>query len=170
MQRYDSGMLTLEQLLDSCAHETKVIQHLATKVPEDQLDYRPTEGQRSTRELMAYMTRMAMMPMVRAVDGDWERVEAIAAETESATPESFAAEMDRQLEMLRAEATKLADQPFDSECAMPWGAPCTLGEFLVNAVLGTYKCYRMQFFLYCKAAGAHELGPAQCWIGIDPPG
>lgn len=82
-ERQHSGMLTLEQLLDSCAHETKVIQHLATKVPEGGLDYRPTEGQRSMRELMAYMTRMAMMPKARAVDGEWSRKEAIAAETES---------------------------------------------------------------------------------------
>ena len=163
-------MLTLEQLMDSCAHETKVIQHLATKVPEDGLEYRPTDGQRSTRELMAYMTRMAMMPMGYAVDGDWSRADALSAEIEAATPEQFAAEMDRQLEMLRAEAARLADRPFDSECPMPWGAPCTLGEFLVNAVLGTFKCYRMQMFLYCKAAGAHDIGPAQCWAGFDPPG
>ena len=167
-------MLTLDQLLDACAHETKVIQHLATKVPEGVpeggLDYRPTDGQRSTLELLQYLTRMAALPMARAVTGDWERNGEFAAESEAVTVETFAGEMDRQMEILREEAAKLADRPFDSECGMPWGAPCTLGEFLVNAVLGTFKCYRMQLFLYCKAAGAHELGPAQCWVGFDPPG
>ena len=170
IRRYDLRMLTLDQFLDACAHETTVIQHLATKVPENALDYRPTDGQRSMLEFMQYMTRMAALPMARAVEGDWERNEEFAAESEAVTAETFADEMDRQMEILREEAAKLADRPFDSECSMPWGVTCTLGEFLVNAVLTTYKCYRMQFFLYCKSAGAHELGPAQCWIGLDPPG
>ena len=167
---YPPGMLTLDQFLAGCAHETRVIQHLATKIPAGGLDYRPTPGQRSMAELMRYMTRMAVEPMARAVDGDWSRGPAFEEEAEAVELGDFAAEMDVQMDLMRAEAEKLRDRDLTAEpCSMPWGAPCTLGEFLVNAVGRTYTAYRMQFFLYVKAAGAHDLGPAQCWVGVDLP-
>ena len=36
----------------------------------------------------------------------------------------------------------------------------------------TLKCfvaYRMQFFLYVKACGVSDIGPANCWAGVDMP-
>jgi len=160
-------MLTLDQLLASCAHETKVIQHLATKMPAGGLDYRPTEGQRSMLELMQYMTRMTAIPMTYANDGNWDRGVVMGKDTESVTPENFHAEMDRQMEILREEAAKLDGKSFDSPTHMPWREPCTLGEFLVNAVIKTFPVYRMQYFLYLKSAGASELSSLQLWIGVD---
>ena len=163
-------MLSLDQLLASCDRETKIIKNLATKMPEGGLDYRPTPEQRSTLELMRYMTRMAAGPMCYANDNNWDRGIAMHNDTEGVTAESFAAEMDRQMDIIRGEAAKLADKPFDdTPCAMPWQEPCTLGEFLVNAVLKTFPAYRMQYFLYLKGAGASELSTYQCWVGIDPP-
>lgn len=168
---YPPPMITLQQFLDGCAHETRVIQHLATKIPDGGLAYRPTPGQRSTAELMHYMTRMAVVPMARAVDGDWERGQKLEQPSADLDLGDFTAEMDRQMDMLREEAAKLAGRdPATEACDMPWGAPCTLGEFLVNAVGKTFTAYRMQFFLYVKAAGAHDLGPANCWVGVDAPG
>jgi len=161
-------MFTLDQLVDSCAHETKVIQHLATKMPEGGLDYRPSPPQRSMLELMQYMTRMTAVPMIYAVDGSWDRAVDSGKATESVTPENFSAEMDRQMELIKEEAAKIADKPLDdTPCAMPWGTPCTLGEFLINAALKTFPVYRMQYFLYLKAAGASEIGSLDCWVGVD---
>jgi len=163
-------MLTLEQFLDSCAHETRVIRHLGTKVPEGSLDWRPSETQRSMRELMAYLTVTALPPMAYLHDGDWGRAPDFSERMENVTPENFAESMDAQMETIRELAAPLKDKDFTGEMtSMPWQEPCTLGEFLVNAVIKALACYRMQFFLYCKAAGATELGSAQCWIGIDPP-
>ena len=163
-------MLNLDQFIDSCAHETKVIQHLATRIPDGALDYRPTEGQRSTLELMRYMTRMSAVLMSYAVEGSWDRAAEIGKATESVTPKNFHEEMDRQMELIREEAAKIADRPLDdTPCAMPWGEPCTLGQFLVNAPLKIFPAYRMQFFLYLKAAGATDLGTANCWAGVDMP-
>ena len=52
---------------------------------------------------------------------------------------------------------------------MPIGTPCTTAQFLVDAVLKCFVVYRMQFFLYLKSAGAHELTSYDCWFGIDAP-
>jgi hypothetical protein len=162
-------MINLDQFLESCAHETKVIQHLATKVPEGSDDYRPTPGQRSMRELMQYLTRTAAVPMAFVADGDWNRAEEITKICEHVTAENFAAEMDNQMDFLRAESAKLEGKDLETEaCAMPWGTPCTAGEFIINAVGKSFTAYRMQFFLYLKAAGASDLGSMQCWVGVDP--
>ena len=56
-----------------------------------------------------------------------------------------------------------------SKVICPQMEECTLGEFLVNAVLKALTAYRMQFFLYAKAAGAEELSTADCWIGKSAP-
>ncbi|MHC4956373.1 MAG: hypothetical protein ACYTGZ_21230 [Planctomycetota bacterium] len=163
-------MLTLDQLISSCAHETKIIKNLANHIPDGGLDYRPTPGQRSTLELMQYMTRMSAGPMCYANDNNWDRGIAMHEGTQKVTPDTFAAEMDKQMEIIREEAAKLEGKPFeDTPSAMPWQEPCTLGEFLVNAVLKTFPAYRMQYFLYLKAAGASELSTYQCWVGMDPP-
>lgn len=159
-------MLTRDQFLESCAHETRVIQHLATKVPDGALDYRPTEPQRSMLDLMRYLTVTALPPMAYLQDGNWDRAPSFGERLDEVTPGNFAAAMDRQLEQIEA---MCPDGGFDEPTAMPWGAPCTVGEFLVNAVIKAFACYRMQFFLYCKAAGASDIGSAQCWVGIDPP-
>jgi len=162
-------MITLEQLLHSCAHETNTIKHIATRLPENSLEYRPTEKQRSMLELMQYLTRTAAAPMIYAVDNSWDRAMPMHEATNAVTSENFADEMDAQMTILRDEAGKLADKPLDGPCMMPWREECTLGEFLVNAVLKAFTAYRMQFFLYAKGAGAGELSTADCWIGKAAP-
>jgi len=162
-------MFTMDQLVDSCAHETRIIQHLATKMPDGGLDYRPTPGQRSMLELMRYMTRMTAVAMTYANDENWDRGVEMGKDIESVTTENFHAEMDRQLELIRNEAATLDGKPYDASTQMPWGEPCTLGQFLINAVMKTFPAYRMQFFLYLKQAGATDLSSANCWAGVDMP-
>lgn len=159
-------MLTIEQFLDSCAHETRIIQHLAGKLSDEQLDFRPTETQRTMRELVQYLPRMALAPMAYLQDGNWDRAPSFGEGMESITLANFAEEMDRQLEQVRAMAESQIGRT-QAKTAMPWGEPCTVGQFLVNAVIKTYAAYRMQFFDYCKGAGLTELNSANCWMGID---
>jgi hypothetical protein len=35
--------------------------------------------------------------------------------------------------------------------------------------LKTLVAYRMQLFLYLKSCGVSEIGPANCWAGVDAP-
>lgn len=163
-------MFSLDDWVDSCTHETQVIQFLATKMPDGVLDYRPTAGQRSMLELLQYMTCMASPAAARAVDGDWSRGEALTAAAAEVTAESFADAMDAQMAFLCAEAETLRTRPLAEEaCTMPIGTPCTTAQFLVNAVLKCFTSYKMQFFLYLKAAGAEQLGSYECWFGMEPP-
>ncbi len=162
-------MITKEQLLQSMRHEVKVIKHLATKVPPDRLDFRPTPGQRSTLELLRYMTTMAIVPGLAAVKGDWDHAEALESESENVTLETFPDAMDRQMTALAALLERVdPDTSTTTPATLPWGTPTALGPALVDMVLKPLVAYRMQLFLYAKQSGAPSLGAANCWVGVDP--
>ena len=163
-------MITKRMLLDSMRAENRIIKHLATKVRPETLDWRPTERQRSLRELMRYMTRMAIVPAVQTVTGNWDHAEEMENEAEAVTPEGFAGEMDIQM----ARIEELFDGLDETEAGkapatMPWGTPTTVAAGMMDMVLKCFVAYRMQLFLYVKQTGVHDIGPPQCWAGVDPP-
>src|SRR5436309_5183584 len=51
-------VLTKEELIGSLQTEVRILLHLAGKVDRSQLDYRPTPKQRSTLELLRYLSMM----------------------------------------------------------------------------------------------------------------
>src|SRR6188474_611046 len=50
--------LTKDELISSLQNEVRILQHLCTKIEPTMLDYRPTPKQRSTLELLRYLTNM----------------------------------------------------------------------------------------------------------------
>jgi hypothetical protein len=162
-------MLTQEGFLESCRHETRVIQHLATKVPAGALDWRPTPAQRSVLDLLRYLTYCAILPAKAMVAGNWDDAEALEAQGAKETPATFSAAMDRQMTDLTSLLSGFSEAELASrDAAMPWGTPCKLGPGLVDVALKTLVAYRMQLFLYAKGAGNSAIGPANCWAGRDP--
>jgi len=163
-------VITRDQLLASMRHETNVVKHLATKVPAGALDFRPTPKQRSTLELMQYLTTCSAIGVKWVIHGTWDHVDAIEKAAESVTPADFASAMDRQMAEVEREIRAVPEQDFLTKpTKMPWGAPTVLGISLVDCGVKPLVAYRMQFFLYLKESGATELGTAQCWMGVDPP-
>ena len=164
------GMMSKEEFIKSCAHEARCIKHIATKIPDDQYDYKPTPVQRSMTELMRYLACCAASPLCNMRDGNWDAAEAVEKEVENLdVRKDFAAAMDKQQEFIAKTINAFKDRDFATvDREMPWGAPCKLGQGLINTVLKPLVAYRMQLFLYVKASGRHDLGPAQCWVGVDP--
>lgn len=163
-------MITKDQLLASMRHEVKIIQHLATKVPADTYDWRPTPAQRSTIELMRYLTVCGSIGVSFAVTGSWDLAQKLEADAESVTPESFAAAMDRQMAVIEELVRSVSDDDLLHKPAeMPWRAPTKVGMGLIDMGLKPLAAYRMQFFLYAKQSGNASLGPANCWVGADAP-
>jgi hypothetical protein len=163
-------MITRDQLIASMRHETEVVKHLSTKVPAGQLDWRPTPKQRSTLELMRYLTTCAIVPVRAMIERGWDHAEALEAASEAVSAETFAAAMDAQMAAVEAAVRAVPEADFLArDATMPWGAPTKLGLSLVDCGLKTLVAYRMQLFLYAKESGAADLGPANCWAGRDPP-
>jgi hypothetical protein len=163
-------MITREQLLDSMRHETRVIKHLATKLPAGRLDWRPTPKQRSTLELMQYLTYCGTIGVKAMIHGNWDHAEALESGGNAVTPETFAAAMDAQMAELEREIRAIPEKDLlDRAATMPWGAPTKLGLSLIDCGIKPLTAYRMQLFLYAKESGNADIGPANCWVGVDAP-
>ena len=166
-------ILSKSELVSSLQNEVRILLHLASKIDRSMLDYRPTPKQRSTIELLQYLSLMGPM-MTKyglAKDGAFDRDSWMAA-SEAAKQRDFdqtvaaiAAHSD-EYEKLLADVT---DADFRSEMTGFDGSKMTRGVYLVNSVLGGCAAYRMQLFLYLKACGQEGLSTSNLWRGVDEP-
>lgn len=163
-------VLSKAQLIASLQNEVRILLHLCTKVDRSQLDYRPTPNQRSTLELLHYLSFMGPT-MAKAVrDGGFD-ADAWGAETKAAASRDFDETVDAIAAMSDSFAKILGeidDADFGTAIEM-FGRPATKGTLMVNTVLCGYAAYRTQLFIYLKACGREELNTMNLWAGIDPP-
>jgi len=163
-------VLTKSEFISSMQHEVHILLHLAGKVDRGMLDYRPTPKQRSTLELLKYLSYMgpAMVDAAKAGGLDvaaWGGAKQAAEERDfDQTVAAIAAQRDVYASRLGA----MADADFRVEIEM-FGRKTTRGAFLVNTVLCGYAAYRTQLFVYLKACGREELNTMNLWAGVDAP-
>jgi hypothetical protein len=163
-------VLTKAELTSSLQNEVRILLHLATKVDRQQLGYRPTPKQRSTIELLRYLSYMGPV-MVRAARAGGFDPEAWSAEVKAAEARDFDQTIDAISAMADAYEKLLGDMK-DEDLRAPlemFGRKSTKGSFLVNTVLCGYAAYRTQLFVYLKACGREELSTMNLWAGMDPP-
>lgn len=166
-------ILSKSEFVSSLQDEVRILLHLARKIEPSMLDYRPTPKQRSTMELLRYLSMMGPM-MIQyglAKDGAFDR-EAWAA----AAAEAEKRDLDQTLAVIaghKDEYPKLladvTDKEFRSEMTGFDGSKMTRGSYLINSVLCGCAAYRMQLFLYLKACGREELSTFNLWRGVDAP-
>src|SRR5208337_1768309 len=79
-------VLTKEELIAALQNEVRILMHLAGKVDKSKLDYRPTPKQRSTMELLQYLSIMAPLQigMIKAGTSDRAALSAAWNPAESA--------------------------------------------------------------------------------------
>ena len=163
--------LTKEEVIAQLQKEVRILLHLASKIDRAQLDYRPTPKQRSTIELLRYLTTSGPA-LVQYAKGQPMDADAIAEATRVANSRDFddtvaalAALSDQYAEQL----ADLSDDDLRGEIMWVDGSRISRGLFLVNYVFGQAAQYRLQLFLYLKACGREELNTMNLWIGADVP-
>ena len=162
-------MYTKAQFLESMAHEVKVIKHLIGKIPEGSLDYRPTEKQRSTLELLQYLPHIFGTIPLNLAKQEWANAQEQMGSTKDMSVEQVSAELDRQLAQLNEFYAEYSDKDLqEKEGLLPFGVKMPLGQGLIDYPLKFASAYRMQLFLYLKSNGRTELGTPNCWFGINP--
>ena len=163
-------ILTRSELIGSLQHEVRILLHLASKIDRTMLDYRPTPKQRSTLELLKYLSAMGPGLVEAAKAGTFDRErwtvanKAAQARDFDQTLAAIAAHADLYATLL----ADMSDADFRTEIEM-FGNKTTRGSFIVNLVLSGCAAYRMQLFLYLKACGREELGTMNLWAGMDAP-
>ena len=161
-------VLTKSELIASLQNEVRILLHLAGKIEPAMLDYRPTPRQRSTLELLRYLSFMGPV-LVRAATSTGFDPAAWGGAEQAAQSR----DLDQTLDVIAGQADEysnllvdLTADDFRREIEM-FGRKQTLGSFLVNVVLCGHAAYRTQLFLYLKACGRVELGTSNLWSGVD---
>jgi hypothetical protein len=161
-------MSMIEALRDSALHECDVAIHLHGKLPEAAADYRPTPKQRSTVELLRYLSACGIGSARAMCEGEWEGYKEAMGRVEDMPLEGFPEAMQHQKQALEALFEGLTDEDLTSrEAVLPWGEKVSLGRALLETTLKWLAAYRMQLFLYAKAAGNASIGTANNWAGVD---
>ena len=163
-------VLTKSELIGALKKEVHILLHLAGKIDRTRLDYRPTPKQRSSLELLQYLSIMGpeLVKFVRAGTFD---VPAWTAAEHAATARDFdetLAVIRRQLDDYPALLGDLSDAALREEITM-FGQTASRGSTIVNLVLCGHAAYRTQLFVYLKACGRVELSTMNLWAGIDAP-
>jgi hypothetical protein len=162
-------VLTKSELIGALQNEVRILQHLITKIEPSMVDYRPTPGQRSTIELLRYLTVMGPVLVQSALNGGFDRAEWQKRSEASQkldlqqTAAALAAQGDEYAALLK----DVPDSTFRKDIEM-FGQKFTVGSLLVQMVLGGCAAYRTQLFCYLKACGRSELSTMNLWAGVDP--
>ena len=163
-------VLTKSELISSLQNEVRILLHLASKSDRTKLDYRPTPKQRSTIELLKYLSIMGPGLVQAAKAGGFDPAIWTAAQKEAEarnydqTLAVIAGHTDAYARML----ADVSDADFRAEIEM-FGSKTTRGAFIVNLVLCGCAAYRTQLFVYLKACGREELSTMNLWAGVDAP-
>jgi hypothetical protein len=153
------------QFVESLTNELVIIRHLAAKLAESDLSYRPTPGQRTTLELLQYMSFVFSTFIESVITGDaslYKQNQEAAKAVTLTTFDGVLADQQAKISslILPLTAEQLAE-PVDI-----WRLAPRALHFL--SVLKWAVGYKMQLFLYLKATGHSELSTMNLWRGTDP--
>jgi hypothetical protein len=163
-------VLTKSELIASLQSEARILLHLTSKVDRSTLDYRPTPKQRSTLELLQYLTIMGPQLIKAAKSNGFDPAAWTEAEEASKkrdfdqTVKAIEAQPDIYASLLH----DMTDEQFRQEFEI-FGRQTSRGAFIVNLVLAGHAAYRTQLFLYLKSCGREELSTMNLWAGMDAP-
>ena len=164
-------VLSKAELIASLQNEARLVVHLASKVAPAHLDYRPSASQRSTLELIRYISMMGPTIIRWSLANTsefeiWTKAEAVSKERSfEQARDAIAAQHAEYADLLGA----VAEADLRAEVTDFDGNKTSRGAFLSNLVLAGCAAYRMQLFLYLKASSAPTLNSANLWSGTDMP-
>ena len=160
-------MISKTQYIDSITHDIQIMRHLATKIEPSMLDYRPSDKQRTTLELMQYLGHIFDTAVDIITAGTTDGFMAYVEKAPKVTLENFDSVMEAQAASVRAKIEAMSDEFLNKEMMIfNYNAPASM--HLLN-ILKWASAYKMQLFLYIKANGKHDIGTSNLWGGMDMP-
>ncbi|HKR64723.1 MAG TPA: hypothetical protein VJZ00_13405 [Thermoanaerobaculia bacterium] len=162
-------MITKDQLAESMLRECDILLHLHSKLPPGALDYQPSPEQRTTLWLLRYVAICAIGGIRCMAEANWKLFGEYNARVKEMTGDEFPAAMERQKQEIADFFASVSEGTLETqEAPMPGGGVLPLGAAILNGPFKWLAAYKMQFFLYAKAAGATELKTSNAWRGTDP--
>ncbi len=164
-------MFSKQDIISSLARENIIIKHLYEKATPEMMEYRPSEKQRSIRELLIYMTTMAsnMVDALQAGGYDFDKVKQISEKQAARGVEHFIAMMDEQFEKISAFIQNISEDELNKEYNLFGMGSQSARQYILEVMVKNFPAYRMALFLSLKGAGAHHLGTSNVRGGRDMP-
>ena len=161
-------MISKEQFVENILFEIGIIKHLFEKIPNDGLEYRPTEKQRNTLELLGYLATGPRVSVEVVRKADKNLFGELSKAVGEINSENFKAKMDEAGDVIKRGIENLTDEELNEEIDL-WGngSPAPRSQFLLQLVLEGLVAYKMQLFLYIKSAGNTEIYTSNLWGGKD---
>ena len=148
--------------------ECDICLHLFSKLSPDAYDYRPSASQRTTLELLRYLASCGIGGLRAMANADWKLFKEELARNHEMPADGFPAAMTRQKQAIEQFFASTSEATLETkEAKMPGGGTLPLGAGIINGPLKWLAAYKLQLFLYAKATGAHQIGTANAWAGID---
>lgn len=162
-------MISKPQFLDSCLNEIRIINHLYEKVTPEMLSYRPSEKQRSTLELLQYLSHFAKLEAGAIYEGKAIGHFAEAMKEAYQMPaDKFLSAMDEQTQELKNVFAKITNAQLEESVDLfGRGQSQPRALWFLNLVLKSLTAYKMQLFLYLKACGVTNINTSNLWRGED---
>ena len=163
-------MISKSHLLDSMLHECTVAQHLFSKLTPASFEYRPSKDQRSTIELLQYLSICGIAGSTCMVERDWKLFAPFRERGNAMAAADFVAAMDRQkAELITLFGPITEERLATQEAPLPGGTTQPLAVALMNGPLKWLTAYKLQLFHYAKASGASAISTSNAWRGVDMP-
>ncbi len=162
-------MYTKQNLIDAVTNEFRIIKHLVEKIPSGTEGYKPTEGQRTTLELLQYLSMIFANATHVIAEGSTDAYKSAPLKGDDTTMANFADKMDAQLTLWKEMMDKFDDVELAKVINVYGMGDKSKGEYLVDNLLKWAAAYKMQLFLYIKASGNTSLGTSNLWGGMDMP-
>lgn len=162
-------MYTKENLMNALSNEFRIIKHLAEKIPADTERYKPTEKQRTTLELLQYLSMIFVSCAKYIKDADMGIFKEESEKSVNVTIANFAESMDAQEAEVKEIMNQFTDEDLETMFDMFKQGEKTKMVWLVESFLRFSAAYKMQLFLYIKSSGNTSLGTSNVWGGMDMP-
>ncbi len=162
-------MYTKQNLSESLQFEFRVLRHLFTKIPEGAMGYKPTDAQRTTLELLQYLSIVAPAAVEVVYTGDTKKFMPYVEIAKTVTAENFLETLDKHEKLTIELLEKFTDENLAETINIFNMGEKTKGVYLVETILKWIVAYKMQLFLYAKAAGNSSIGTSNLWGGFDMP-
>ena len=164
-------VLTKSELVAALQNEARILHHLTGKIDRSKLDYRPTAKQRSTLELLRYLSMMGptLVRYVKVNTPDPAMWADAAAAADARDFDQAIAAIAAHGDLYASLLADVSDADLRDEVMGMDGNKTSRGSVMVNGVLCSCAAYRTQLFLYIKACGREELNTMNLWAGVDSP-
>ncbi|MDQ6719029.1 MAG: hypothetical protein M3Z17_11880 [Gemmatimonadota bacterium] len=161
-------MISKDQIAASMMFECDVAKHVHSKLTPQSYDYKPTAGQRTTLELLRYLSICGIAGIQSLHQSNWKAFSTYTERASKMTAEEFPAAMDLQKQEIKAYFDSVTERDLETKDALlPIGGTQLLGQAILDLPFKWLPAYKLQLFLYAKATGTADIGTANAWMGMD---